>query len=267
MGGFLITHSRLRSLDRHELKTLLVEAHRQGDWDLARKLSIHWEREKRKVRCEVCGVRLSRVTIPNKEPNRFCRMHNPRRVAMRRSRWLAASLVIFASTLAASPPRPNARFTAAPSTGYDPLMVTFTNQTTGNVQGNEKLSFGDGGAVLLRGWSTYTHPYAEAGSFNATLTVSNKTGFTIAEQLIVVTNRPSSASVSLAWNPSTGTNVAFYTAYMGFSSYNYSSTNVTTATNTTFTGLSHGTTYFFNVDCTGSNHAESAFNHEISYTP
>ena len=75
-------------------------------------------------------------------------------------------------------------------------------------------------------------------------------------------------NVTLAWNPSTSSNVVAYRIYQGTASGNY--TKVTAVGNTnraTLTNLTYGTTYYFAakaVDTTGS---ESVFSNEVSYMP
>ena len=74
-------------------------------------------------------------------------------------------------------------------------------------------------------------------------------------------------SLTLAWNPSTSTNVAGYKIYSGLASGVYSSTNsISGSTNVTLTGLIEGSTYYFaatTVDTLGN---ESPFSDEASYS-
>src|SRR5262245_2219962 len=56
------------------------------------------------------------------------------------------------------------------------------------------------------------------------------------------------ASVTLVWNASPGTNVAGYNVYYGVASRTYTNkVNVGNVTNTTISGLVEGTTYYFAV--------------------
>ena len=74
-------------------------------------------------------------------------------------------------------------------------------------------------------------------------------------------------TVSLAWDPSTGTNVAGYHVYYGVATGAY--TNVVDAgdaTNTTILGLEEDTTYFFAATAYDTSALESIFSNEINYT-
>ena len=74
-------------------------------------------------------------------------------------------------------------------------------------------------------------------------------------------------TVSLAWDPSTGTNVAGYHVYYGVATGAY--TNVVdagAATNTTILGLEEDTTYFFAATAYDTSALESIFSNEINYT-
>ena len=77
-----------------------------------------------------------------------------------------------------------------------------------------------------------------------------------------------SNSVSLAWNPSTGTNIAGYHIYYGGASGAYTNiVNAGNTTNATISNLTEGNTYFFAATAYDSSGLESAFSNEISYTP
>jgi hypothetical protein len=74
-------------------------------------------------------------------------------------------------------------------------------------------------------------------------------------------------SVTLAWDPDSGSAVAGYRLYQGAASRTY--TNVIStgaATTATVSGLVGGATYFFAVTAVGTNGVESAFSSEASYT-
>lgn len=83
--------------------------------------------------------------------------------------------------------------------------------------------------------------------------------------LIATAAHAVTASVSLAWNPSSSTNVAAYMVYYGTSSGSYiSAVPVQNATNVTINGLNSGTTYYFaatSIDKAGN---QSAYSSEIS---
>jgi hypothetical protein len=77
---------------------------------------------------------------------------------------------------------------------------------------------------------------------------------------------PASQSISLAWSPSTDTNVVGYNIYYGGASGIY--TNEISAgnvTNITISGLVAGATYYFAATAYDSLGNESAFSPEISY--
>lgn len=113
----------------------------------------------------------------------------------------------------ANPPRPVARFTGGPTHGQAPLLVNFTNQTTGQLT-KETLSYGDG-TSQIGPWSFTSHKYNTAGNYVATLNVSGRSGSSIAEFAVVVTNPPPPRldAVTLAWTASTATNVDDYRLY------------------------------------------------------
>jgi len=74
-------------------------------------------------------------------------------------------------------------------------------------------------------------------------------------------------SVTLAWNPSAGTNVAGYNLYCGGASGAYTNiVDVGNTTNATISGLTEGATYFFAATAYDSSDLESDFSNEISYT-
>src|ERR1035438_3860434 len=74
-------------------------------------------------------------------------------------------------------------------------------------------------------------------------------------------------SITLAWSPSPGTNVAGYHIYCGGASGSYTNT-VDAGNNTTgtVTGLAIGATYYFAATAYDGTGLESDFSSEISYT-
>ena len=75
------------------------------------------------------------------------------------------------------------------------------------------------------------------------------------------------ATVNLAWNPSTGSNIAGYKMYYGTSSKNYSyNVNVGKSTSCSLSGLTAGKKYYFAATAYNTSNAESAYSSEISYT-
>ena len=69
-------------------------------------------------------------------------------------------------------PPPTVDFTGNPTTGYLPLTVSFTDQTT-NYPNSWSWTFGDGGTSTVQNPS---HQYTAAGSYTVTLTAANPDG-------------------------------------------------------------------------------------------
>jgi hypothetical protein len=75
------------------------------------------------------------------------------------------------------------------------------------------------------------------------------------------------SSVTLAWDPSTGTNIAGYKLYYGASSRTYTNTlTVGTATSATISNLISGATYYCAATAYDTSNLESDFSNEVSYT-
>ncbi|MGO8931084.1 MAG: Ig-like domain-containing protein [Limisphaerales bacterium] len=74
-------------------------------------------------------------------------------------------------------------------------------------------------------------------------------------------------SVTLAWDPDAGTNIAGYKIYYGVASRTYTSTNnVGNVTNATVSGLTAGTVYYFAATAYDTSGLESAYSTEVVYT-
>ena len=74
-------------------------------------------------------------------------------------------------------------------------------------------------------------------------------------------------SVSLAWNPSAGPDIAGYKIYYGAASLTYTNTtDVGNATNATVANLISGTTYFFAATAYDTSGLESDYSAEVVYT-
>jgi len=71
-----------------------------------------------------------------------------------------------------TPPAPVAQFTGSPTTGYAPLTVNFTDQSTNNPAA-WSWTFGDGGSSTAQNTS---HIYNNAGTYTVSLTASNPGG-------------------------------------------------------------------------------------------
>ncbi len=76
----------------------------------------------------------------------------------------------------------------------------------------------------------------------------------------------STASVALAWDPSTNANVVAYNLYYGVASQTYTNkVTVGAVTNATITGLVAGATYFFAATASDNLGLESDFSNEVPY--
>jgi PKD repeat protein len=75
-------------------------------------------------------------------------------------------------TVSAPTPAPVARFSASPLSGVAPLLVTFTDTSTGTITG-WSWDFGDGATSTVK---SPTHTYNKAGSYTARLTVTGPGG-------------------------------------------------------------------------------------------
>jgi hypothetical protein len=86
--------------------------------------------------------------------------------------------------------------------------------------------------------------------------------------LLVAAPDTRASGVTLAWNPSTGPNVAGYHLYQGVASLTYTNEiDVGNVTNATVSGLTQGVTYYFAVSAYTAAGVESALTTEVSYTP
>jgi len=75
------------------------------------------------------------------------------------------------------------------------------------------------------------------------------------------------ATVNLAWNASSGSNVTGYKMYYGTSSRNYSyNVNVGNHTSCSLSGLKEGRKYYFAATAYNNSNAESTYSSEVSYT-
>jgi len=81
--------------------------------------------------------------------------------------WFAYEVIAFVGE------QPHAEFSAAPTSGIAPLAVTFTNESTGDLD-TCAWTFGDGGTSNNCNNPVYT--YAAAGTFTVSLTVSGPGG-------------------------------------------------------------------------------------------
>ncbi|HUN09075.1 MAG TPA: isopeptide-forming domain-containing fimbrial protein [Aggregatilineales bacterium] len=75
-------------------------------------------------------------------------------------------------------------FSASPSTGNAPLVVTFSDASSGMTFTDWRWDFGDG--TTTNGQGPHTHTYNAPGTYNASLTALSKDGSGTASQQIVV---------------------------------------------------------------------------------
>ena len=94
-------------------------------------------------------------------------------------------------------------------------------------------------------------------------------GSWVAGMMAVLWSSPAwaASSLTLAWDPSTSTNVAGYRIYYGPSSRNYTNTlDVGNATSATLSNLVTGATYYFAATAYDTANLESDFSNEVGYT-
>ena len=70
---------------------------------------------------------------------------------------------------------PAAKFTAGPTNGVEPLVVTFTDTSTGTTPLSLSWNFGDSSTTNTTDGASFTHPYS-AGIYTVTLIASNSAG-------------------------------------------------------------------------------------------
>lgn len=100
--------------------------------------------------------------------------------------WTGDAMIVFGGYLMTTtgaayiPPNqaPIARLTGTPTNGAAPLPVNFDASTSSDADAGDRIAsytfdFGDGSAVLTQSGSTTSHTYAAAGSYTATLTVTD----------------------------------------------------------------------------------------------
>jgi len=105
------------------------------------------------------------------------------------------SVTSSAATLTVVGTGPTASFTASPTSGTEPVGVTFTDTSSGSPNITLFWDFGDSSQATNAGGSSFVHTYA-AGTYTVTLTASNAFG---ANSTLVSNNLISVASVFAAW--------------------------------------------------------------------
>jgi len=102
-----------------------------------------------------------------------------------------------------TPAPPAAEFTGSPTSGDSPLVVSFSDQSSGNID-TWDWSFGDGGSSSAQSPS---HTYNSAGSYTVTLTVSGPGGTDTRTRAsyITVTTPPAAPVANFSGTPTSGT--------------------------------------------------------------
>ena len=95
-----------------------------------------------------------------------------------------------ASLITVTEPVPVAQFTAIPTMGQEPLLVAFTDASTGNVT-SYSWDFGDSGSSTL---ANPTHEYATAGTYSVSLAVVGPGGSDVETKLDHIVVLPSNTA-------------------------------------------------------------------------
>ena len=95
---------------------------------------------------------------------------------------------------------PVAAFTATPTSGYDPLSVTFTDQST-NSPTSWSWDFGDGRTAIVQNPS---HSYTASGTYTVTLTASNAGGSGSETRINYITVTPPAPVAAFTATPTSG---------------------------------------------------------------
>jgi PKD repeat protein len=113
-----------------------------------------------------------------------------------------ADAQLLATPVAVSVPGPVASFTLSPSSGLTPLVVSFTDTSTGTGL-SWGWAFGDG--TTYAGQNPPPKTYAASGIFTVTLTVSNAGGTNIAQHTVTVSDpAPAPPVASFNYSPPIG---------------------------------------------------------------
>ncbi|MCP3920803.1 MAG: PKD domain-containing protein [bacterium] len=109
--------------------------------------------------------------------------------------------VLVMAELVAAPPAPAAEFVGSPLSGVEPLMVSFTDQTTGDVS-SWSWTFGDGGTSTAQNPS---HTYAAAGTYTVELTATGIGGSDTETKTDYITVNPVAPVAEFVGSPTSGT--------------------------------------------------------------
>ncbi|MGO9528344.1 MAG: pectinesterase family protein [Verrucomicrobiia bacterium] len=113
---------------------------------------------------------------------------------------IAGTVTSSSATLTVVGTGPTASFTASPTSGTEPLGVTFTDTSSGSPTITLFWDFGDSSQATNAGGSSFVHTYA-AGTYMVTLTASNAFG---ANSTLVSNNLINVVTAFAAWQQSYG---------------------------------------------------------------
>ncbi len=151
-----------------------------------------------------------------------------------------------------TPDPPVAAFVGSPTSGTEPLNVSFTDQSSGSIT-SWSWTFGDGGSSTSQSPS---HTYTSDGTYSVTLTVTGPGGSDGETKTNYITVNPCTNPVAgFSGSPTSGDynlNVSFTNASSGATSYswNFGDGGSSTATNPSHTYTAAGT---FTVTLTATN--------------
>ena len=155
----------------------------------------------------------------------------------------AGRLNAYAAVNTGPPPAPVAAFSGSPTSGTEPLNVSFTDQSTGSIT-SWSWTFGDGGTSTTQNPS---HQYTSDGNYTVTLTVTGPGGSDAETKTNYITVNPCTNPVAgFSGSPTSGDYnlvVSFTNSSTGATSYswNFGDGGSSTATSPSHTYTAAGT--------------------------
>ena len=116
------------------------------------------------------GIRVLPPAEPG--PHIYDCWHLQREPDRDRARWIGFQLRTNYISVVTPPVAPVANFTGTPTAGDSPLLVQFSDQSTGSIT-THSWDFGDSGTSTLQNPS---HTYTSAGTYSVNLTVTGPGG-------------------------------------------------------------------------------------------